>query len=50
MENTATVEMLTVPSDICQYMDYELQRKLDYVASTHTEAAHSFVLKKILST
>jgi hypothetical protein len=49
MENTATVEMLMVHSDICQYMHYELQTKLDYMASTHNKAAHSFVLNKILS-
>jgi hypothetical protein len=33
-----------------QFMDYKLQMKLDYMASTQGEAARSSVLNKIIST
>jgi hypothetical protein len=47
MENLATVEMLIVPSEICQYMHYKLRTELDRTASTQADAARSSVLNKI---
>jgi len=44
------VEMPVVPHEICQFMHYTLQMKLDYMASTQAEAAHSSVLDTIIST
>ena len=50
VENMATVEMLVVPREICQFMHYKLQIKLGYMASTQAEATHSSVLNTIIST
>jgi len=49
MENMATVEMLVAPREICQFMRYKPQIKLDYMASTQAEATHSSVLNTIIS-
>ena len=50
MENMAMVEMLVVSREICQFMHYTLQMKLDYMASTQAKATHSSVLNTIIST